>query len=293
MPIFDALRDAWDIARRARGVGEIAKAVVPGLGPPIVLNEGDPPDLAPAELIRALRNARNELKAHVSSGRVDYRALRDVDALAEIERLAPGLRRVTPADLAGDAERTAFFINLYNVLSIHGVIALGIESSVMEVPSFFGRVSYVVGEARLSLDAMENGVLRCNAGHPATGRPVLRAGSPGLAYAPSVVDPRIHAALVCASTSCPPVGFYDAERLDAQLDLASGAWVNAAVRVDDEGVRAPITLRYYAADWGGRAGIEAFLLAHADAPLRASLEAAFGRGAPLLYDRYDWSLNFV
>ena len=95
MPIFDALRDAWDIARRARGVGEIAKAVVPGLGPPIVLNEGDPPDLAPAELIRALRNARNELKAHVSSGRVDYRALRDVDALAGHSSFAPEVGRIS------------------------------------------------------------------------------------------------------------------------------------------------------------------------------------------------------
>ena len=291
MPFWDALRDAWDILGRARGPREVLDAVVPGLANPIVLNEGDPPGLPAVELIRALRAARNELAVHIRGGRVDYDALRAPDALARLEHLAPGLRAVTPEDLAGDAERIAFFLDLYNVLSIHGVIALGIEASVMEVPSFFGRVSYVVGDVRLSLDAIENGVLRRNAGHPATGRPVLPAGSAGLAFSPSDVDPRVHAALVCASTSCPAVAFYDPARLDEQLTTAAAVYVNADVRVEGDEVHLPITFRYYAADWGTRADIEAFLLEHADPPLRAALEGAFASGKRLVYDRYDWSLN--
>ena len=292
MAIWDTLRDGYDILSRARGAGEIFKAVVPGLARPIVLNMGPSPGLETSELIAQLRAARNDLKTHVRDGRVDYEALREADALERLRTLAPGLRDVRPAHLEGDAARTAFFINLYNVLSIHGVIALGIKRSVMEVPSFFGRVSYAVGEATLSLDAIENGILRCNAGHPATGRSVLRAGAPGLAFAPSTVDPRIHAALVCASTSCPPVGFYRPERLSAQLDAASASYVNASVRVEDA-VYLPITFRYYASDWGGRGGVERFLVRYADEPLRASLERAFARGARFEFDRYDWSLNFV
>jgi len=293
MAIWDTMRDAYDILVRARGAKEVLDALMPGLAGAIVLNDGEPPELETEALIKSLRSARNELKMHIDKGKVDYAALRDNAALGELERLAPGLRRVRPEDLEGDAARTAFFINLYNVLSIHGVIALGIERSVMEVPSFFSRVSYVVGEARLSLDAMENGVLRCNGGHPATGRKVLSADSPAHAFAPSKVDPRIHAALVCASTSCPPVGFYRPEQLDAQLDAAAANYVNADVTVEDGAVRLPITFRYYASDWGGRADIEAFLCKHADEPLRSALKGAFADRLPFRYERYDWSLNFV
>lgn len=292
MRFWDSLRDANDVLRRARGAGEVLKAVFPGLAGPIVLNEGEAPIFeSPSVLIAELRRVRHALKAHVVGGRVDYAALRETGAFAYLVRLAPGLRRVGPTDLVGDAERIAFFVNLYNVLSIHGVIALEISDSVMEIPSFFGRVSYLVGDVRLSLDAIENGVLRRNARHPVSGRLVLPRDSPAHAFAPSATDPRIHTALVCSSTSCPPVGFYDPARLDAQLDAASAWYVNADVRVVDGAVRLPVTFRYYAADWGGREGIERFLVRYADEPLRTELEAAFAAGAPFAFDRYDWSLN--
>ena len=94
-------------------------------------------------------------------------------------------------------------------------------------------------------------------------------------------------------TSCPPVGFYDPAHLDAQLRMASRNYVSSEVKVTDAAVQLPITFRYYGVDWGARADIEAFLLAHADEPLRAQLEDAFGRGLKWTYGRYDWSLNFV
>ncbi|MFK7991156.1 MAG: DUF547 domain-containing protein [Sandaracinaceae bacterium] len=288
----DTLRDAWDILRRARGPREVLDALVPGLAPARVLNEGSDPGLAVDALIRALRDARNRLKGDVV-GQVDYAALRKSEAFSELSRLSPGLVRITPGDLGDDRTKTAFFINLYNVLAMHGVIALGIEHSVMEIPSFFSQVQYCVGGVNLSLDQMENGVLRANGKHPATGRRSLPADSPALAFCPAKVDPRIHAALVCASTSCPPVGFYDPEDVDRQLDLATENYVNNDVHVSEEGVSLPITFRYYAADWGGRDGIERFLLTHADAPLREALTHAFARRAPWLYQRYDWSLNHI
>lgn len=293
--VLDLLRDAYDIFRRARSLAEVARAVVPGLATPIVLNDGEVPPEAddPNELLRALRRARHELKAHLAGGKVDYTALRKAAAFRELERLTPGLRAVTPAHLPSDEARVAFFVNLYNVLAIHGVLVLEIRRSVMEVPSFFGRVSYRVGEARVSLDGIENGILRRNAGHPATGRPVLRADDPAHAFAPSRTDPRIHAALVCASTSCPPVGFYDAEHLETQLDLAARNYVNTDVRVEGDVVHLPITFRYYLADWGDRRGVERWLVQHADDALAAELEQAFSRGARIEHTRYDWSLNFI
>lgn len=285
-------RDAYDIARRASSATELVRAAVPALQQPRVLNDGPAPGMAAPELIRKLRDARNALKGSIPKGRVDYAALRDDAAFADLQRLAPALQRLTPGDLPTDAERTAFFINLYNVLAIHGVIALGIRESVMEIPSFFSVVCYRIGGEALSLDQIENGILRRNGPHPATGKPTLEPGAAAHAFAPSRVDPRIHAALVCASTSCPPVGFYDPERLDEQLDMAAGNYVDSEVSVVQT-IELPITFRYYASDWGERRDVEAFLAKHASPTLRVALEKAFARGVPLSYRRYDWSLNVV
>lgn len=301
MGFRDAARDALDILRRSRGVREAVEGVVPSLQRPTVLNEGPQPEgvQGARDLIERLRDAQTSLVAAFDpQGKVGYGSLAKTSAFGELVRLAPALQRIRPEDLPTNADRNAFFINLYNVLAIHGVVAFAIRTSVMERPAFFSVATYRVGRVVLSLNQIENGLLRRNAGHPATKRPTLSADSPAHAFAPSRVDPRIHAALVCASASCPPIRFYDPEKLDAQLTLASENFVNADVRVDGSArpkgvIRLSAIFRYYAADWGGRPGIERFLLAHADEPLKSELAAAFRIGLPMVHDRYDWSLNGV
>jgi hypothetical protein len=154
-------------------------------------------------------------------------------------------------------------------------------------------VAYRVGDFVLTLDDIENGVLRRNAPHPATGARLFDDDDPRLALCPSHVDPRIHAALVCASTSCPPVAFYESSKLDAQLELAALNYVASDVEVDDANrvVRIPITFRYYQNDFGRAAGVRLFLVEHARDAQREALEAAFQANYELDYHRYDWSLN--
>lgn len=291
------LRDAWDILRRARGPREWLYAMRPSLGGAIVLNsdvlnsEAHGAGRGASGLIQDLRSARAELKAHISEGRVAYDAVRASRAFERLVEATLGLPSVSPADLSKDVEKTAFFVNLYNVLAIHGVIALGLQESVMEVPSFFARVSYQVGEVCLSLDAIEHGLLRGNAPHPATGSQTLSRGNAALDFAPKETDPRIHMALVCAAQSCPPVGFYDPEALDRQLDSAARFYVNQHVQVSGKGVSLPVLFRYYADDWGGREGVESFLVEHAEPGLSRALRDAFEARARVRFQRYDWSLN--
>ncbi len=296
MGVFDdwkaKTRDAVDIAKHARNPAEVVKALIPAMAKIRILNEGDGLRQSAPALIASMRSSRNALKGHIIDGAVDYRALRESREFAELEAAAPALQHLRPEDLPTDADRNAFFINLYNVLAIHGVIALGIESSVMEVPSFFNVVRYNVGDEALSLDQIENGILRRNAPHPATAKKTLADDAQAHAFAPGRVDPRIHCALVCVANSCPPVGIYDAEQLDTQLDMASANFVNNEVRVD-EAVHLPMIFRYYPQDWGGRAGIEEFVLRYADDELAAALKGAFSRSAAFEYNRYDWSLNVV
>jgi hypothetical protein len=291
----NGLRDAVDILERARP-SEVVRALVParvrGLR---ILNEGDSPTgMAPRAVAQRLRELRSLLKAEAvdDDGNVSYGALRGSQTYRELEDTARLLSRADLDALDTDASKTAFWINLYNVLAIHGVVALGIEESVMEVPAFFSWVAYRVGQHAFTLDDIENGILRANAPHPVTRRRLLGPRDPRAALAVSRVDPRIHAALVCASTSCPAVRFYEADDLDAQLDVAAAAYVAGAVTVDDDAhsIELPITFRYYEADFEEH-GVDGFVLCHADGEHERRLREALAAGYRIVYARYDWSLN--
>ena len=251
--------------------------------------------MSSTEAVEALRKLGNALKVEAidDDGKVDYERLRGSRTFAELEGMSRSLHDVDPRDLSDDASVIAFWINLYNVLAIHAVIALDIRASVMEMPSFFGVVAYRVGDFVLTLDEIENGVLRRNAPHPVTKARLFDDDDPRLALCPGHVDARIHAALVCASTSCPPVAFYRADELDAQLDLAADNYVRSDVEVDEVArcVRLPITFRYYEPDFGRDAGVRLFVLQHSSGLQHESLQAAFAQGYSLDYHRYDWSLN--
>ena len=293
------LRDASDVLRRAKNPAELAKALVPHAWlTRRVLNLDAPRAGGPvpaADAAEALRKLGHSLKAEAigSGGQVDYLKLQASATFSELERTSGLLQHVDPLQLVNDDARIAFWINVYNVLAIHGVIATGVRESVMEIPSFFGVVAYRVGDFVVTLDEIENGILRRNAPHPASKSRLFDDDDPRLALCPDHVDPRIHAALVCASTSCPPVAFYEASRLDEQLDLAADNYVSADVEVDDEAkvIRLPITFRYYESDFGRRAGVQLFLLKHAAGPQRRALQGAFDAHYGFEYHRYDWSLN--
>ena len=292
------LRDAGDILKRARNPAELVRALAPNQWlARKILNDGASATLGTSatEVAEALRKLRNDLKSEAldENGQIDYATLRTSPTFAEMKKTSDLLHAIDPAEITDDATRIAFWINLYNVLAIHGVLALGIRESVMEIPSFFGVVAYRVGDFVLTLDEIENGVLRRNAPHPATGSRLFDDDDPRLALCPSRLEPRIHAALVCASTSCPPVAFYEASKLDAQLELATLNYVASDVEVNgvNRVVRVPITFRYYQSDFGRAAGVRLFLVEHARDAQREALEAAFEAGYELDYHRYDWSLN--
>ncbi|MCB9564573.1 MAG: DUF547 domain-containing protein [Kofleriaceae bacterium] len=299
----DALRDAGDVLRHARP-RELARAVLPAsLRGVRVRNDGGPADPGAADAdagaggdaLARLAALRRRLQAEVLDdiGRaVDYRRLADSDAYAELEATSRALATAPLATmLPDDAARIAFWINVYNVLTVHGVVALGVRTSVMEIPTFFGRVAYRVGGHVLTLDDIEMGVLRRNSPHPVSKRRLFAADDPRLALAPSRLDPRIHAALVCGARGCPPVSMYDPARLDDQLDMASEA-LCGGVELDATArqLRLPLVLRWYAADFGGEDGVVAWVTRHAG-DRRDAIAQARADGWSVAYLRYDWSLN--
>jgi hypothetical protein len=99
------------------------------------------------------------------------------------------------------------------------------------------------------------------------------------------VDARIHFALNCGAASCPPIRAYTPNDIDAQLDLATRAYLQQECRYDPERNRIglPRLLLWFRGDFGGRSGILAMLRRYAiigpsDAPRFSYLP-------------YDWTLH--
>lgn len=241
--------------------------------------------------LRAAVQAMTGEAFDVERGAVDYERLKSSVAYAEYQECTTELLGFDPAVLKTREERLAFWTNLYNALVIDAVLEFGVGRSVRDDTGFFRRAAYTIGGMRYSADDIEHGILRGNRRHfhPVILFPQFAAGDPRLAYSMGEVDPRVHCALVCASRSCPPIGVYEAERIDEQLDVASASFVNGgAVRVDDGRVLLSHIFKWYAGDFGGRDGVVEFVLRYLDeGPAHEALEDGVGVG----YQEYDWTLN--
>ncbi len=154
---------------------------------------------APAALNHS---AWNELTGRYikEENRVDYRALKDRD----LERLDAYLQQLKAKWPGGMPlpERKAALINAYNALTVRWILTNYPVESIWRTKHPFTEARHIVNGEQVSLDQVE-GQLR------------------------AMGDPRIHAALVCAARSCPPLRreAYDPSRIDEQLDDNFRKWL--------------------------------------------------------------------
>lgn len=217
---------------------------------------------------------------HVDPGgvnRVDYSGVTDADRRA-LDSYLDSLSKVAISSHVRDEQR-AFWINLYNALTIDVVLDHYPVDSIRDIdisPGFFAdgpwgkKLVTVEGEA-LSLDDIEHRILR-----------------------PIWQDPRIHYAVNCASVGCPDLQpqAFTGQNTDAMLTDAARAFVNdpRGVRVEDGEATASRIYDWFEADFGGsERGVLDHLRRYAADALRAKLE---GVGDIDSY-AYDWSLNDV
>ena len=223
---------------------------------PMTLNIAPPGEAPPAHELPAqrLKHDMNVLRGLFYDGqlqRIDYGAIRDADYYPRFCASAAALARFDPGKLTSDAERIAFWINLYNAMVIHGVVELGIGNSVKEVPRFFSRIGYRIGGLFYSAEDIEHGILRGNARPPYRLRRRFHRKDPRLPFAVRKSDPRIHFALVCASRTCPPIDVYTPEQLDGQLDTSAQVFINGGSQIDRPRKRLSISsiFRWYRPDF--------------------------------------------
>lgn len=76
-------------------------------------------------------------------------------------RTVEELQRVDLQDIPRE-EKLAFFINLYNMMAIHGILVWGYPLGPLERRKLFGEFKYVIGGCNYSLSVIANGILRGN-----------------------------------------------------------------------------------------------------------------------------------
>jgi Protein of unknown function, DUF547 len=222
------------------------------------------------------------LKRYVAHGedgenRVAYAKVsaQDRQALdAYVKRLA-----ATPVSRLARSEQRAYWINLYNALTLQVVLAHYPVASIRDIdisPGLFAdgpwdKKLVTIEGAEVSLNDIEHRILR----------PIWR-------------DPRLHYALNCASLGCPNLrrSAYTAANTEALLEAGARDYVNHRRGVSFDGPTLVVSSIYvwFEGDFGGNdAGVIAHLRRYAAPALKEMLAHAtsIGRHA------YDWRLNDV
>lgn len=223
------------------------------------------------EIAYQLKMTLNNLQGaffDVGEGRVNYQKLKISQSYSDYLELAERLNYFDPFLLKTDEEKKAFWINIYNILIIHGVIELDIQTSVKEVFRFFSRTGYAMKGFFFTPDDIEHGILRINKPPPGTKIKQFSRFDKRKALCLLKPDPRIHFALVCASGSCPPIKFYEPERINEQLDIAGRSFINRRGMILDRKQNILFLsriLKWYLSDFGKtqRQSVE-YALAFAD-----------------------------
>jgi uncharacterized protein DUF547 len=200
--------------------------------------------------------------------RVDYGGLKKNGA-PRLDDYIAGLGRAGTESQSPN-EKKALLINAYNAFTIQWVVKNYPIASIWRTDSPFAVARHNLGGKMVSLDEIES---------------QLRA----------MGDPRIHAALVCAARSCPPLRreAYVADRLDQQLDDNAREWLadpslNQFYPSQGKAEISPI-FKWYHQDFDAYpGGLEGFLRKYAPPQVIAELGK---RKLEISFRQYDWTLN--
>lgn len=252
------------------------------------------------ELVRRLKQAVNGFKQSAMDSKgaqVNYQQLVHTGAFEHYQHeLVPLLQSLNFEDLTDRNTALAFWINLYNALTIHAVIAYNVQKSITEQGffgqvRFFRRAAYNIGGLRFSLEDIEHGVLRANRGNPFQFSPQFSPGDQRTTLVISPPDPRIHFALNCASVSCPPIGVYDHTNIDHQLDLAVANYIHQETKLLVGQLYISKLFLWYKKDFGSNTAIANFLTRYLPDGLRKNWLHAHRSKLSFKFLPYDWNLN--
>ena len=212
--------------------------------------------------------------ADTAGTRVDYAGLLDS---SDWKKLVASLEASAPNVLGTRAEKLAFWINAYNILAIETVLSEYPVASIKDIGPFWStvwkRTAGCIGGEDVSLHEIEHEILR------------------------RMAEPGIHAAIVCASVSCPPLlrEPWRADVLEAQFDAAMRRWLSdphKGMRLSraTRELHLSSVFKWFAGDFASEGGVIVFVTRYASQD-DARWLSAHAADVSIEYLDYDWGLN--
>jgi len=229
---------------------------------------------------------------YISLVGVDYEAIAGSQEWEEYVIASAELQAANLISLTNN-QKKVFFINLYNMLTIHGIIKFGSPTTAFKRNWFFSNVSYNIGGSRYSLNDIEHGILRGNKTPPGG---IFRLIQSNEIRAPTILsdtlDPRIHFALVCGAKGCPPVRIYSLDEIDDQLNLATDSYLEMEVKVKRTKIFLPKIMQWYKSDFGNNDHeILNFVCSHLPEDIKQQIIDIKDNIYEIHYNDYDWNIN--
>ncbi|MFT5683328.1 MAG: hypothetical protein ACI8RZ_004259 [Myxococcota bacterium] len=221
---------------------------------------------------------QDTLSAHVNAaGNVDYAT---VKAGSTLDAYLTALE--TASEPAGDPEKMAFWINAYNALTVDLIADNYPLGSIRELDGGdpWGSRRFTVAGQLVTLNHIEHMILR------------------------PMGDPRIHAAVNCASRGCPPLSrvAFTGAGLDEQLNAISAAWVTTngiTIDPDTNMVSLSKIFEWYGEDFvpgseldiPGVEGTQEAAINFISRYVPQHAEYLRAGGYTVGYSNYDWGVN--
>ena len=187
--------------------------------------------------------------------------------------------------LKDDDIKKTFWINLYNAFN---VIQLKQNPGILNTQggrlAHFSKIVFNLGGKNISLNLIEHGLLRISKIWWAKGyvtNPFVSTFEK--TFRLQHFDPRIHFALNCGATSCPPIRIYESSKIDHQLELATISFLDSKTYFypEENLVKISQLFNWYSGDFGGEKGILTLLKKYQKIPENSN---------PLIiYNTYNWA----
>jgi hypothetical protein len=201
-----------------------------------------------------------------------YGAVSDED-FALLEEYIEDMQDIDITHYAPD-EQFAYWINVYNAVTIALVVESYPVASIMQIGSVEGKgpwddPSFETATRTLTLNDIEHGILR-----------------------KQFADARVHYAVNCASLGCPNLSpkAFTAKNLEQQLQSGAVSFINSnkGVQLIGDNLVLSSIYSWFISDFGGNEdSLLKHLSKHANTDLSNQLSHHFG---PIKYD-YNWKLN--
>jgi len=189
--------------------------------------------------------------------------------------------------LNSEAKKKVFWLNIYNAFI--QIKAKANPTMISESrDDFFTNEWIPIAGQELSFDDIEHGMLRNSQWKYGMG--YIGTWFPGdfeKSLRVNQVDYRIHFALNCGAAGCPPIAFYQAGKINEQLDVAAQGFMELNTLYDRKKNTVEVSkiLSWFKGDFGGTSGILDLLKYYALVPNEAYPK--------ILYREYDWTLSLA